>query len=791
MEICIKNFRSVSSQKVKIEKGLTLLNGKSGAGKTTILESIQWCLYGNVREIRPINAPKAKVKVRIKTSSLKITRTTNPNKLIVENDENVYMDQSAQGIVNSEFGEYTEWSVSSYLKQKSIPSFLSSSPKNKWKILNSVAFPDTNPSEHIAKIEEEILVCKNSLSELKSEQSIAKALYKESFCKFKESHGKNPLKCKNKSKDISSASSLLNKTKSLLQEKRNIQRKRYKIQGQIDGITKNLEKISDEEDFDSVTFAIAKPSPERISYMDVDKTKLEQRISEYKDLVSDYDISMKKWQNNKNVSEKLERMTRSIDDLMSECKIKPESQYSSHDISKSRKNHLLREAESKSIKSLCKYDKLDAKNTIQALESEAEKLSRDLDQTSTNDKIEDARKRISKIGDVEDISSEEIESQTLKVNMLKLPLVECPGCGAKLRNKGTSLHLNMEAENIEKESVILDEMRKRRAKLDLKVSIELELSKLGEYKDLDKTGNEISKCMKETQNKIRLLKSLKFPEKHLDHREMKKCNKILKLRSQLSKLPQIKDLKKPEPIIRISNELSKLEKQLSAKNRYDSLISNLESNKKHLQLLPSTDLKIKELEDDVRKCSLDLLICKEARSVRMLKISLNKKSEICLSEEERLSHLESLLSKAKKIQSDGLLSLSNTITSTINAMLMGMFEDPISVSLNLTKKLKTKDVIRDVVNLTVSYRGRFYSSVKQMSGGEADRLSIAFQVAMCKIFGGKILMLDEAIPSMESDVKHSCREFLKTHSKNIFTIYIGHNEIKGDFEHVINVKHAF
>ena len=51
-EICYKNiqlsnFQMFEDQYIEFDKGMTLLSGFNGVGKTTVLSAILWCLTGN------------------------------------------------------------------------------------------------------------------------------------------------------------------------------------------------------------------------------------------------------------------------------------------------------------------------------------------------------------------------------------------------------------------------------------------------------------------------------------------------------------------------------------------------------------------------------------------------------------------------------------------------------------------------------------------------------------------------------------------------------------------------
>ena len=81
MEVQITNFRSIKQASYKFDHGITLLKGPSGQGKTTIFESIKWCLYGNSKNVYPIDNKKEITKVHLKFDDYTLTRTKPPEML--------------------------------------------------------------------------------------------------------------------------------------------------------------------------------------------------------------------------------------------------------------------------------------------------------------------------------------------------------------------------------------------------------------------------------------------------------------------------------------------------------------------------------------------------------------------------------------------------------------------------------------------------------------------------------------------------------------------------------------
>src|SRR5437660_3699778 len=111
MELILKNFKWHTNARIKIpSKGLGLLKGRNGTGKTCILDSIVYALYGREKDVishgqstcevtlifkssnknsnkisnkNPNKSSNTKSKNQFNFSIQKIIRTSKPNRLIV------------------------------------------------------------------------------------------------------------------------------------------------------------------------------------------------------------------------------------------------------------------------------------------------------------------------------------------------------------------------------------------------------------------------------------------------------------------------------------------------------------------------------------------------------------------------------------------------------------------------------------------------------------------------------------------------------------------------------------
>ena len=135
LKLSLTNFRCWEEKELSIpHTGICLINGKSGKGKSTILNSILYCITGKLKNISTINKKYTKVKLAI--DNMTITRTRGPNRLIVEKEENTYEDDQAQAVIDKLFG--SEFSNTSYIDQDNINSFVFLSPSEKIEFLEKL-----------------------------------------------------------------------------------------------------------------------------------------------------------------------------------------------------------------------------------------------------------------------------------------------------------------------------------------------------------------------------------------------------------------------------------------------------------------------------------------------------------------------------------------------------------------------------------------------------------------------------------------------------------------------------
>lgn len=136
MKIRLVNFLCYNDSTFDLgTKGLTLILGDSGAGKTSIMRGIFFALFGEGSKLQSYGKTSAKVEMDF--YGLRIVRTKRPNRLVV-ND--THEDDVAQQIINRTFG--TTFKTSGYIQQNNLSSFITMTPTDKLLFLERFAFTD-------------------------------------------------------------------------------------------------------------------------------------------------------------------------------------------------------------------------------------------------------------------------------------------------------------------------------------------------------------------------------------------------------------------------------------------------------------------------------------------------------------------------------------------------------------------------------------------------------------------------------------------------------------------------
>lgn len=132
--LTLTNFRCWEQRTFRFpSSGVVLIHGRSGRGKSTILNAIYFAIAGKLKNITSFG--KRSTTVTLEFGTMKITRSRNPLKLKVERNQLVYEDDAGQAVLDEVFGR--QFASTSYIDQDNTFSFASMSPADKIEFLET------------------------------------------------------------------------------------------------------------------------------------------------------------------------------------------------------------------------------------------------------------------------------------------------------------------------------------------------------------------------------------------------------------------------------------------------------------------------------------------------------------------------------------------------------------------------------------------------------------------------------------------------------------------------------
>ena len=148
--------------------------------------------------------------------------------------------------------------------------------------------------------------------------------------------------------------------------------------------------------------------------------------------------------------------------------------------------------------------------------------------------------------------------------------------------------------------------------------------------------------------------------------------------------------------------------------------------------------------------------------------------------------MQKLKQNAINVECKQLQDTVDTINQTLGDILPLFFTDPITMELKLYKILKTKKTVKPGLNVIIKYDGFEYDDIKQLSGGEGDRISLALVLALNQVSSSPVVLLDECISSLDGTLKEACINSMKT-IPNKTIICVDHEGVEGYYDKTIEV----
>lgn len=771
MRVHLHNFRSIRDKTYEFKKeSIYLIGGKSGSGKSTVMNAVSWCLYGVLKETSPHGEPNSRVWVHLELHGYNIYRQRNPSLLRLchtSNPQRVVEGPAAQGEIDAYFGTHEIWLSSNHLEQGEKHILIAGSGADKMNLLNSYAYKDDDPKKYIAAISE-------SIKRVEQELTITQESYKYGLDNFNKMISQNPTYNQANCKTSEELMSIEKEIVSIIQSN-NVMIAEYNNLHTLDAQRDTLEK-----QLQSLKSSLANYTYTDTAIIDA-KTK---DVDRYKEKMS--------------LSNRLSSLSVNLKDMSQHNSLRIYTEAEIDGMRQQNKTY-------NDNKQLC--TKYGVEYSKSAVDSEIEKTKYILSQQYIFNVNASVSSMLSSIV-TPSMSKEEVNSkiQTLtsresEMDKAKSMLV-CPECSACLYHIGSQLvktsdvkfdvdeYNRIRAEIVSLRSVyssILDYENKKS-----NLEIYMKQYSIPSYQGLpipegvrQLTNNEIETC----RSKVNDLSRVVYVDS-VDISSPVDCNKWLEYCNLKSKLSTYDDchpvdidqLEKEKQvnttihqlniqITSISDQMSKFQSSDSMKDHMNELRSKVETNTQRVDTLKTT-LSVAAMSNMISE-QYNSLMSKYTQigTIAARLARKNKYKQLLINRETK--KLQSLVDKINKFMSTHARSI---------------FDSPITVELSLIKTMKTTGIDKPQVHLHVLYRDGDLTTLKSISGGEINRINLLLALALHSI-NGVVLMLDETLANVDDITRGLCNDLIKKVVRpDSIVLVASHSTCEGLYTEVINAE---
>ena len=779
MKLTLHNFMKHADLNISFNPGeVILLTGDSEIGKSSILLSILWCMYGKVSKVYQGESKKVWVKMEI--DDLIIYRQARPGKIEVTNikTKSKYSGSAAQSIINDRYHNKDVWLASSYIEQKKKSFLMESGYEERMKILHSIAFEDEDPEKYIKQIDELKSIYEQKYSKLLTEHEVLADLYQKEY--ERESKNTNS----NIFSEIKDYKTTLEQLKRLNEDYPELDLK-YKqnsnnivksdiLNQQIQTLQKKYKKI------------VSVQSSRNVETINI-------KIKELEDTIRSFNSNFE----HKQKYEKLERQIKSI-----RVKVVLNSELVTTDnFMQTKQLELDYTSGIKLAKTLkIEYSPDKIKYGISKLEQQMKTHSVLSSKIPLLKELKLLERKLSYISPIpEEITIERVNNEKKKYDEMKrgVDLLNCPHCNKSVRYKNNKLIPSdlsiISKEELKKQFDLTKKVYKQHNEfknyIEIKTKIENLSSKI-ENRELVESVSKINiKTIIKRLTDISKLNYCTKPDitsitirKNLDLKKFKDQIGDIKFDPIVSKL-DINTLKKE--LNCYSKELEVERNRIYSINKFKKDIEIIEKSLENITIDSEIEYK--------RNNSLDKIESYKSKIVKLLSLIKQKDSLSVIDTlktkinkiKHKLEIIHQIKQKAINLNCKMLDDTIRTINGTMNPILESIFEKSVILELKLFKKMKVGRKTKQMVNLDILFDTTKHE--KRLCGGEEDRISIAIMLAMNQISRSPFILMDELMGTVSPRIAKKCFKQIKEYTGNDrYTICIEHNVVRGLYDRVID-----
>lgn len=784
MELTLKNFRCYETSKISLSPGVTLIDGVSGVGKSTIFDAIYYVLFNKLR--KPYTHGKKKCSVRLDlTDNIWIQRQSGPHKLEVHVEDQKYIDDVAQGIIHDLYGTYDEFLACCYMQQSERHDLLTGTNENKLNLIRSISLGDDNVNEVKVRLKDEQKKVNTSLQENQNAYEKAVSILGE----FDNNNQK--LKAFLEEKGDAGITELQGREVETLQK--DVEMKQTELAAQRQELQRVLKL---EANLEAIKKLVGDGPPEvdesQLEVLRQEKASIEEKL--VKVVATQKVIELQKQQ-----------IANAAKDQAKIVEVKKQQEQKQQDLAKLEAT----------VSNLTQKVAIDVSN----LDAEIEKLTKNqvhmdviqeqlkncevANATELAKKIEQLTKDIIATGNA--TTEMEMSLANMKFNEEQETVMKCPKCETGLRIEDFKLYVVDGTNGVEKRSIAVPDATPQKLN-----NLRVEHTQMMQEKDKTTKAQKVIGQEKLAMGRYREGDA----EKLVQCKELKQLlTQVEVLKKDLATLSLVTESpteaveESSQPVPEVSSESAQdLQKRLAeigkSLQEIESLILRKQSYEKHQADLQKAQEELGELSsatinEAIAKLETTLQQTKDllemvTRFERRIELKMNV--ENLQPEIERLSNraqgVASLISKAKQVERSVLDNTVVSLNLELKRFLDVLFvDDTISIEFRTYKQNKTGKNSKSLsCSLSIFYKNVQLDDYKSLSGGEIDRISLAMLLAMNSLKGSNIILLDESLHSINESLKIDVVEVLKNVAKDDkVCAIIAHETIGGVYDHVISL----
>jgi len=772
IEISLTNFRCWEDKTISFpSKGLCLLHGRSGKGKSSILNAIVYAITGKGKNISTFQ--KKSTTVRILIDGLTITRKRGPNRLIVERDATHYEDDVGQAVIDSLFGK--EFCNTSYIDQDNVNSFVTLSPSEKFEFLERLLLSTDGIDDMRERVRRNLSDAKDGFT---TEDSRANTL-RQLLSKMPNADPP-PLRLKEWNVDRNNVCALIEKTTSNLEvSERNrrtlsskikkaeadiqtaslTQEKRNKLLWKMDELCRALIAVSgNEEDLERERSECEQLQQQHHHHNEY--VRYAALLAKYEAIKAEHDkerVMLEKERDGlarRSMTEQSVERLKKAQELMHRL-VRLEEKLTDP-IDQEQIDRLEKEWRGSSERSAM----------LQSLITQCETR---YECPSCEKVLEFSNKRlVISQGNRQDLTCLQEEYQSAKTSATSLRADLDQAIRQKIMYDQSDVEYNRLFDKLEEtlalpdEVVPQDEIETRLASLQVILNRHVEIDHAIRRIDMDRFLQEKRKEM----DACTVKEDVTVPSLSLD--ELR--DRLTVIRETLStrrSLEREREMVKAELAVIVFVDRKDVEASLpSERERRDAYEKKVDRYREMLEPLKNWEK-----------------VDRERQAYEKIEYDMRQSEEKKTKWADRIRGLVKLRDHIKHAEQRCITDFINSLNQHAASYISDFFPDE-DIVVELTTEAKVKEKVS--LHFQVSYR-QMTGDLSFLSGGERDRVNLAFTLAFSELVDNRVLLLDECISSLDAETTNIVLEQMKEKYKGKLVIVVSHQANLGFFDDVIEI----